>query len=78
MIAPKGPALFALLLLLATGCAKEEVLPPHAMQPVLKHALIVTNGTDSISPGNNGNTIVPITDDGDDLGDSERSRQTKH
>lgn len=78
MITLKGTALLALLLLLATGCAKEEVLPPGTLQPVLKSAPVITNGNDSIAPGDNGKGIVPITDDGDDLGDNERSRQAKH
>ncbi|HMN04446.1 MAG TPA: hypothetical protein PKD45_01865 [Flavobacteriales bacterium] len=64
-------ALFALLLMV-TGCAKEEVVRPDAAMPV--KAVTVDPGTSTDDKG----ISAPISDDGDDLGDKERSSRPKH
>lgn len=73
--------LVALLLLMATGCTKEEVVAPSAIPQVSKNLKPVHGNSDqgdtTIVPSNTGNSVSPITDDGDDLGDKERSSKPK-
>ena len=73
--------LFALLMLFATGCSKEEVVAPNGT-PVISKALKpvqVSNGQGGtiVTPADTGNGVAPITDDGDDLGDKERSSKPR-
>ena len=72
-------ALAVLLLLLATGCAKEEVVPPCAAHSMAKQEVKPGqgsgNGTVDTGNGTTGNS--PITDDGDDIGDNERTSTPK-
>jgi hypothetical protein len=75
-----GTAAMALFLLLATGCAKEEVMAPSAPQGLVKKAVKPGNpggnGNSTVGSGNSG-TGNSITDDGDDMGDNERSTKPK-
>ncbi|MEO5584299.1 MAG: hypothetical protein ABIQ75_02500 [Flavobacteriales bacterium] len=73
--------LFALLMLVATGCSKEEVVAPNGA-PLISRSLKPVQasngqGGTSVTPGDTGNGVAPITDDGDDLGDKERSSKPK-
>lgn len=74
-----GVLFFALAMLVSTGCSKEEVVAPCTVQPQLKSKagdapVPVVTGSGATDLGN----ISPITDDGDDLGDKEKSNKTKH
>ncbi len=73
--------LFALLMLVATGCSKEEVVAPTTAPQVSKSMKPVQGSSDqggtTITPGNTDNSKDPISDDGDDLGDKERSSKPK-
>jgi len=73
--------LFALLMLVATGCSKEEVVAPNAVPQVSKALKPVQGSSDqggtTVTPGTKGSGVSPITDDGDDLGDKERSSKPK-
>ena len=73
--------LFALLMLVVTGCAKEEAVAPNVV-PQISKALKPAQGSGdqegtSVTPDNTGNGVSPITDDGDDLGDKERSSKPR-
>jgi len=77
-----GPSsLFVLLLLLvAPGCTKEELVEPqqagHAVQAPVKST---PGGTVAPPPtGTNSGSSSPISDDGDDLGDGERPKRPKN
>ncbi|MFZ1618669.1 MAG: hypothetical protein WAT41_15080 [Flavobacteriales bacterium] len=75
-------AMLALGMLFSTGCTKEEVIAPNGLFPEVRRTAPVppapptdhgqVNGTNS--RGDNG---VFITDDGDDLGDKERTHKPK-
>ena len=72
---------FALLMLVASGCSKEEVVAPNAVPQVSKALKPVQGSSDqggtTVTNGNTDNSTSPITDDGDDLGDKERSNKPK-
>lgn len=68
--------LFALFMLVATGCSKEEVMAPNVV-PQMSKALKPLQGDSTITDGNTSKGASPITDDGDDLGDKERSSKPK-
>lgn len=74
-----APALLALFLLMATGCAKEEVVAPAALQHHVQKALKPGNpdGNGAVNNGNSSTGNSPITDDGDDMGDNERTTKPK-
>lgn len=62
-------------LLLFTGCAKEEVVAPAKAAYGVKSGE-VPPGTGNVgAPDNGSGDGVNITDDGDDLGDKERSNK---
>lgn len=68
-------AFFSMALLLFTGCAKEEVVAPAAAVHGVKSGEAAP-GTGSVVGTDNGSGDgVDITDDGDDLGDKERSNK---
>lgn len=73
--------LFALLMLVVAGCSKEEVVAPGAAPQVSKALKPAQGSSDqggtTVTPDNTGNGVSPITDDGDDLGDKERSNKPK-
>lgn len=69
--------LFALLLLVSTGCTKEEVVAPNAPVPVMHTKVGANPGDPNVGNGNGPDTSVPISDDGDDLGDKERSNRPR-
>lgn len=73
------PALAALLLLMATGCAKEDVVAPCAAHNTAKQEVRPGqgNGNGTVDTGNGTNGNSPITDDGDDIGDNERTSSPK-
>ena len=72
-------ALFALLMLVSTGCTKEEVVAPNAPVPVLQTRASANGGNSTLGPGVEGSdSSAPISDDGDDLGDSERSNRPRN
>ena len=71
--------LFALLLLVSTGCSKEEVVAPNAPVPVLQTRATANGGNSTVGTGSQGSdSSAPISDDGDDLGDRERSNRPKN
>ena len=72
-----GAVFFALSMVLTTGCAKEAAVAPATAQPYMKYAPTGTNWNDTIVSGNSAKGISPITDDGDDMGDRERSSKPK-
>lgn len=67
--------ILGLFLVLATGCTKEEVAAPGQVKRAMKSVTPVTGGNvqGQGGSGNNGG-VAPITDDGDDVGDNERSK----
>lgn len=70
--------LLALLMLVATGCSKEEVMAPGAAPQVSKSLKPAQgSGDQGGTTVTSGNGASPITDDGDDLGDKERSNKPK-
>lgn len=73
-----GAVALALLVLLSTGCAKEEVVQPASVDtaPMMQRRSANGQGTVGPIPGQGGN-VSPISDDGDDLGDRERSNRPK-
>lgn len=71
--------LFALLLLVSTGCTKEEVVAPNAAIPVLQTRGTASGGNSTLGTGSQSpDRSAPISDDGDDLGDKERSNRPKN
>ena len=69
---------FALAMLVSTGCSKEELVAPCTEQPEMQSKVgtapvPVVTGSDAQDDGH----LSPITDDGDDLGDNEKSNK-KH
>jgi len=71
-----GVILIALLMFLSTGCSKEEVAAPRTAVPVMQTKAGVANPVDPVDPGTS--TPAPISDDGDDLGDNERSNRPRN
>ena len=70
----------ALVLLMATGCAKEEVVAPTTVRMVSKKTVNTGNSTGTSTSntlGNGGTGQKPITDDGDDMGDKERTTKPR-
>ena len=67
-----GMAFPMLLMLLSTGCTKEELEGPSAAS-VLEHKAGLVTVMDSTGQG----VVAPISDDGDDLGDRERSNRPR-
>ncbi|MBZ0207601.1 MAG: hypothetical protein K8H89_14865 [Flavobacteriales bacterium] len=71
--------LFALFLLVSTGCTKEEVVAPNTPTPMMQTKAGKVDGNGTVGTGTSGNNAIsPISDDGDDLGDSERSNRPKN
>ncbi|MBX2982446.1 MAG: hypothetical protein WBB32_01695 [Flavobacteriales bacterium] len=71
--------LFALLMLISTGCTKEEVVAPNAPIPAMQTKAGANSGNSTLGTGNGGqDSSAPISDDGDDLGDSERSNRPRN
>lgn len=68
----------ALLMAVSSGCAKEEVAAPQTTVPLMqaKASMAVEEPAEPGDPAN-GNP-APISDDGDDLGDSERSNRSRN
>lgn len=73
---PVGAILLGLGLLLFSGCAKEELVAPGST-PTAVHKAGDAGAVDTMEGGNHGG-IIPISDDGDDLGDRERSNRPKN
>ncbi len=71
--------LLVVCLLMATGCAKEEVAAPAAPQKLVKKVVKPGNpdGNGTFNTGNSVNGNSPITDDGDDMGDNERTSKPR-
>ena len=74
-----GKLLFAALLLVASGCAKEEVIAPaHAARAMHKSMSATgTSGVGTHADSTAAPTGVGITDAGADQGDREHSSVTK-
>ena len=71
-----GVILIALLMLASTGCSKEEVAAPQTAVPVLQTKSGVATGLNPVDAG--ASIPAPISDDGDDLGDNERSNRPRN
>lgn len=83
--------MFALIAVLATACTKEEVVTPTGSQAAVTGALKNTSGgeigtTGTPPPGNLGSSTPDISnasqdgdisDDGDDISDSEKKRKKR-
>lgn len=63
----------AFLLLMASGCTKEELVAPKTVPQAVQSMEAPTTGTGTVIPGASGTDKSPITDDGDDMGDNERT-----
>ncbi|HRQ85635.1 MAG TPA: hypothetical protein PLV70_11020 [Flavobacteriales bacterium] len=63
-----------MLMLAATGCTREELVAPGHPDMTM-HTKASGGAGDSVLTGNSDNGwLAPISDDGDDLGDKERSK----
>ncbi len=60
--------------LLVAGCAKEEPVGPAEVAPALRSKV---RNLVPVPPPTGRDSIAPISDDGDDLGDKERSTPNK-
>jgi hypothetical protein len=66
-----GLLVAAVFLLSTTSCTKEELVAP-AQKPLIQKA--ATSGGGQVNPGNTGGQNGgSITDDGDNIGDNERT-----
>lgn len=64
-----------LFALIATGCAKEEVVAPCVPQAAM-HTKASSNS--AVQGQGDGATSAPISDDGDDLADKEHPRKPRN
>ncbi len=65
------------MLLLFTGCTKEEPVEPRQVDNAVNVPTKSTHGSVTPPPPGTG-TSSPISDDGDDLGDGERPKRPKN